>query len=644
MKKFKLPFYITFLLPILFYGMLSMSILRLFMIFFVSTSNKEEIGISILEPIRIGLQFDAVIMAYILVLPFVLLAIMHFARKNIQPIRIFLVSYFSIILPLLLFIILEDIPYFNFFRNRLTESAFQWLNTPGIVLQMVLGSLSNSLFLLVAIFSVGGLAWYVFKKCSTILRSNHWIEPSFNGRWLSQILLLVLAFTVCFIGLRGKIARPIRQGDAFFGNDPLLNQMGLNPAYTLIKSYTDKVNLMNNEEALYQSLKWLGIHPSKPQISPIYRQVVGSNQKPKYNIVLVLMESMSGNYMATFGNKQNLTPNLDSLTKCSWFFDQGYSAGIHTNNGIFSSLYSFPALKRNRPMAAIPTREYSGLPFALKEKGYYNIFFSSHDESFDNLSTFIPVNHFNKLFSAKDYPQDKLIGTFGVPDDYLFQFASDELSKQKQPFFATILTTSNHDPYDIPEYFKTTQTEIDLKGVNYADWSIGVFLKKAHQKNWFNNTIFVFVSDHGLVVGENPYDLTLSYHHIPFIIHAPGILSEPKTIHNYIEQIDLFPTLMGLMDFSYQNNTLGVDILKEPRPFAYFSADNKIGCLNKEWLYVYRFDGGGESLYHYANNDLKDYINEPLPIKDSLKSYALSQIQTAEYLYSKDLTKIKKPE
>jgi len=249
MKKFKLPFYITFLLPILFYGMLSMSILRLFMIFFVSTSNKEEIGISILEPIRIGLQFDAVIMAYILVLPFVLLAIMHFARKNIQPIRIFLVSYFSIILPLLLFIILEDIPYFNFFRNRLTESAFQWLNTPGIVLQMVLGSLSNSLFLLVAIFSVGGLAWYVFKKCSTILRSNHWIEPSFNGRWLSQILLLVLAFTVCFIGLRGKIARPIRQGDAFFGNDPLLNQMGLNPAYTLIKSYTDKVNLMNNEEA-----------------------------------------------------------------------------------------------------------------------------------------------------------------------------------------------------------------------------------------------------------------------------------------------------------------------------------------------------------------------------------------------------------
>jgi phosphoglycerol transferase MdoB-like AlkP superfamily enzyme len=107
-------------------------------------------------------------------------------------------------------------------------------------------------------------------------------------------------------------------------------------------------------------------------------------------------------------------------------------------------------------------------------------------------------------------------------------------------------------------------------------------------------------------------------------------------------QIDLFPTLMGIMGKSYTNNTLGVDVLQNPRPFIYFSADNKIGCLNKEWLYVYRFDGGGESLYHYSQADLKDYIKEPLPIKDSLKNYALSQIQTAEYLFTKELTKIPK--
>ncbi len=644
MKNLKLPFYIRFLLPIFFYSMAGMSVLRLFMILFVSKTNKEEIGYSMLEPMRIGLQFDAVIMAYILLLPFLLLSIMHFARKNIKAMSGFLVAYFTIVLPLLLFIILEDIPYFNFFRNRLTESAFQWLNTPGIVIKMILGSATNTIFLLVAIVSVFGLGWFTYKKCKTLLLSHHWVEPSFAGTLPRQLLLFFLAFILCFIGLRGKIARPIRQGDAFFGNDPLMNQMGLNPAYTLIKSYTDKVNIMNNEQALLNTIKLLSIKNTNPQISPIYREVIGSNQKPKYNIVLVLMESMSGNYMGTFGNKLNLTPNLDSLTQCSWFFKQGYSAGIHTNNGIFSSLYSFPALKRTRPMAAIPTREYSGLPYALKKLGYQNLFFSSHDENFDNLSTFIPVNHFHKLYSAKDYPSEKLIGTFGVPDDYLFEFATAELGKQKSPFFATILTTSNHDPYDIPEYFKSNQTEIDLKAVNYADWSIGEFLKKAHKETWFNNTLFIFVSDHGLVVGDNPYDLPLSYHHIPFIIHAPTILSEPKVLNQYIGQIDLFPTLMGMLDFSYENNTLGVDVLKQPRPYAYFSADNKIGCLNNDWLYVYRFDGGGESLYHYSNNDLKDYINESIAIKDSLKTYALSQIQTAEYLYSKDLTKIKKTE
>jgi arylsulfatase A-like enzyme len=636
-----LPYYLRFLLKLLLSALVITTILRVVLLVISTYPTQAWRALYFWQPLRIGLQFDSVIMAYLLVMPFVLLSVMHFARKQFKVLSYFLIAYFTVVFPCALFIIMGEIPYFKFFNNRLTESALQWINTPEIVFQMIINSPLNLSFLIITVSAFIGSAFYIFKFTKNALLQKIWVEPKpFANQLSRQILICFLATALCFMGLRGKIDRPIRQGDAFFGNDPILNQVGLNGVFTLIKSFTDKVNLMDNETALSNTLSLLQIQNTYPEISPIARAAAGKDSLPNYNVVLVLMESMSANYMGTFGNPNALTPNLDSLSKCSWFFKQAYSAGIHTNNGVFSSLFSFPALKRIRPMSTLPTREYSGLPHALKQKGYTNLFFTSHDETFDNLSMFIPANHFNRLYSAKDYPSDKIIGTFGVPDDYLFSFANQELNKQKEPFFATILTTSNHDPYDVPSYFKSHRNETDLKAVNYADWSIGQFLKQASKSTWFKNTLFIFVADHGLVVGQNPYDLPLSYHHIPIIIHAPSILSEPKTHEEFIGQIDLFPTLMGIMGKSYTNNTLGVDVRKTPRPYIYFSADNKIGCLNQEWLYVYRFDGGGESLYHYVNSDLKDYINDNLPIKDSLKTYALSQIQTAEYLFTKEQTRV----
>jgi phosphoglycerol transferase MdoB-like AlkP superfamily enzyme len=552
----------------------------------------------------------------------------------------FILTYFVLVWPIALFTIIADIPYFKFFHNRLTESAFQWLGSPKIVLNMILESNQNILFMLVAIALLFAVGFLLFRFTKNNFIPINWKKNLIKKS--SQFIFLFLGIVLCFMGIRGKIDRPIRQGDAFFGNDPILNQVGLNPLFTLLKSYTDKVSLMDNQEAILSTINILGIKDNLANISPIAYQVNVKQELNKVNVVLVLMESMSANYMTRFGNPNNLTPTLDSLSKVSWFFENGYSAGIHTNNGVFSSLYSFPALKRIRPMSMVPARQYSGLPFALKQLGYQNLFFSSHNETFDNLATFISANHFDRLYSAKDYPADKLLGTFGVADDYLFGYAADKLdqTENKQPFFATILTTSNHEPYAVPEEFRSHKSEQDLRAVNYADWSIQQFLKRAQKSKWFNNTLFIFVADHGLVVGNNPYDLPLSYHHIPMIFYGPKILSEPKVLSEYIGQIDLYPTLMGILKYPYLNNTLGVDAIQNPRPCIYFSADNKAGCLNKDWLYVYRFDGGGESLYHYQNGDQKDYIKEEEKQKNFLKKYAFSQIQTAEFIFTNDLAKV----
>jgi phosphoglycerol transferase MdoB-like AlkP superfamily enzyme len=286
-------------------------------------------------------------------------------------------------------------------------------------------------------------------------------------------------------------------------------------------------------------------------------------------------------------------------------------------------------------MSTSPTRIYSGIPYVLKQNGYTNLFFSTHNKFLDNLANFIPHNFFDSLYSSEVYPADKIIGPFGIADDYLFSYAINEFNylPANKPFFATILTTSNHEPYIIPDYFKSSLKDKSYRAVSYADWSIGKFLNDAKQQKWFNNTVFVFVSDHGLNVGENPYEIALSYNHIPIIIYAPSVLKQSKVFDNFIGQIDVFPTLMGILNMDYINNTLGVDVLKTPRENIYFSADDKLACINNDYLFVFNYSG---KEFLYKLGDKKNYVNEHKDILEKLRSVAYSQTQVSQWIYSND--------
>lgn len=639
----KLPFFISFVLKLYLAGIVIFGVLRLILLLYVADESIQLFNSITLKSFLVGLEFDSVILAFVLAIPLLLLYIQSLFQIQKKHIPIFVTVYLCMVFPVLIFLTISDIPYFKFFHNRLTESSMQWLGSLDIVLKMVLGNTINFLFFIAALLATFSAGFALLKFCGSKLIKHN--SKSDNPRFhkLYQSIFLLLFMPVCFLGMHGTTAHPIRQGDAFYCNNPILNQVGLNPIFTLMKSYGDKVNLINNKIAIKNTLQLLQIKSPVESISPIARVVKNDSLMKKHNVVLILMEGMSANFMKTFGNTNNLTPTLDSLAKASLFFNNAYSAGIHTNNGVFSSLFSFPALKRVRPMSTVPARTFSGLPYTLKQNGYKNLFFCTHAGSFDNIGAFIPHNFFDELYTADDFPADKIIGPFGVPDDYLFSTTINKLCKisPEQPFFATILTASNHDPYIIPEYYKSTLTDKEQRAVSYADWSIHKFLADAKKCDWFDNTIFVFVSDHGRTVGENPYDLALSYNHVPIIMFAPAILGEPKVCGNFMGQIDIFPTIMGLLNASYINNTLGVDALSQKRECIYFSADTKIGCIDNEWLYVYRFDGG-ESLYQYKTGNTEDFSLTRKSEFEKLKKYALSQTQVSEWMIANDKTSLLK--
>ncbi len=636
MNKIKLPLFISLPLRIYVIGLIILFLLRIVLVAYAYDQPVHLFSKEIITTFLIGIQFDTSVLCYVLVLPFILMFLQRFSEK-LKFLNIFILIYISFFMTLLVFIGIADIPYFKFFLNRFSDSALQWLGSFKVVFEMIVQNTANLLFTIAAIiFSVACfvLIWKVIKKRIQADQVKEKIS-------IKEIGLFILFSFFIFIGIRGTHEQPLRQGDAFHCNDPLLNQIGLNPAYTLLRSYFTRVNLMEVNEAIKNTKDILKIDKAIEEISPFARKISSDSAMRKYNVVLVLMESMSANYLQAFGSKDHLTPNIDSLCNNSCFFTNAYSAGIHTNNGIFSSLFSFPAMKRIRPMSTVPLLKYSGLPYTLKQNGYKTIFFCPHSESFDNIGVFIPLNHFDKLYSSKDYPAEKSIGAFGVADDYLFDFALKTLDEQKsdQPFFATILTASNHEPYTIPDYYKKEFTKMSDRSVSYADWAIGKFINDVKNKPWFENTIFIFSADHGLNVGENKYEMALSYNHIPILFYAPKILGA-KQLNNYMGQIDIFPTLMGLMNTSFINNTLGTDVLSKPRECMYFSADSKIGCADSAWLYVYAF-GGGEGLYKYKSGDTKDYKEEFKTDFERLRKNALSQTQAAEYMINNNKVELK---
>ncbi len=593
---------------------------------------------NLIQSLIIGIRFDIVISGYLLILPFFILTILElFNLKNkLAEKSIF---YFILIVYLFAFLICAaDIPYFNYFFTRFNIGAFQWAESPIFVIKMII---QEPTYYLIAIPFIA--IYYLFFRFLKIIFSIHSESNKVNSNIFYRILISIIALLLIILGIRGRIEAksPIRIGTAYFSNNSFLNMAGLNPVFVLIRSYYDsrkaenqELKLMDNNEAIENVKRYLNINEFISDY-PIARFINPDTiSSKKFNVVVVIMESMSAGKMNYFCNENNLTPFLDSIAYQGIFFDNIYTAGIHTYNGIYSTLFSYPALYHQHSMEDSKMEKYNGLSHTLKNHNYQTSFFTTHDGQFDNVEGFMLYNFYDKVYSQKDYPSNKILSTLGVPDDYLFDFVIDEIDKanqNKQPFFISIMTASDHGPYIIPHYFKPKSSEIRKQIVEYADWSISKFIKNSSKKEWFENTIFVFVADHGSLIEPLVYDMPLNYHHTPLIIYAPKLFSGNNIIHKIGGQIDIYPTIMGLLNLPYINNSFGIDLLKESREFIYFSADDKLAVLNEEF-YLILNKQNKDALYKYRNSDIKNYIEQFPEIAAEMKKYAYSNLQTAQYI------------
>ena len=615
-----------------------------------------------------GLWFDNVIACYISVLPVaVLLIAMSLGwchRHLLKGISIWYAVWFAIaFMPSA-----ANTPYFQYFFKNINSSIFGWFGyvstTSGMLLQ------ESSYWLYIALYFVlTGTFIYA------LIRLRRYFGGYFcqdmgtaNGRLgsmrllpkdnmhpvpvVARFVISLLVIGACLFGIRGRMGyNPIKVSQAYYCEDSFLNQLGINPAFNLLTSALDDMRKENKElhlmpyaEAISNTRQWLGLTGKVDSTNILKREVVNDSLvkvnadgvsaiKGKHpNVVVILMESMSANLLGTFGNKQPLTPTLDSLYRHSLAFTHFYSAGIHTNHGMTATLYSFPALMFRNLMKGTVTPRRKGIATVLKQYGYENMFFMTHEAQYDNMKAFFSTNGYDDIYSQENYPKSEVVNSFGVSDHFEMGYALNTINqkaKTGKPFMATILTVSNHPPYVIPDFFKPKTQDKVTQIVEYADWAIGDFLKKASREPWYKNTIFVIQADHGKLVGKSEGELPQSYNHIPLIIFGPGV---PQMQYAGLGmQVDVMPTLFGLMHLNYEYEGFGVNLLKQQRPMVFYSADNQIVARDQKRCYIYNPSMNRSFCYDVLlDGELKETKQEA-KFKD-LKNYVFSNIQAAEYI------------
>lgn len=656
LNKFK--YSISYLLAVHAGALLVFSVLRYLLFVHISYDFVPEAADSWQIKVKaflIGLWFDNVIACYILALPLVVFwisSLLNWSSKWLfRAANIWFIAFYSVAF----LISTANIPYFEYFFKIINSSIFEWFSYGTQTVGMVTGEKTymQAFFVFLAVAVI--FAIYVILLSRWMRRK---INPGREQSSWSAIVTVFLAGAVlsglCFFGIRGRTGyNPLKVSGAYYCSDPFLNQLGINPAFNLLNSIRDdnrsenrQLELMDNEQALATAARLLGIpdegksgtSPLQTRVSSFYSDSI--SPFAGRNIVIVFMESMSMNLTGAVRGENSLTPAIDSLWRNSMHFTNFYSAGIHTNHGMYSTLYSFPAIMKRNAMKGSVIPKYSGLPTELKKLGYRNLFFMTHESQYDNMNGFFRTNGFDEIYAQEDYPNDKVVNSFGVQDDFLYSYALpvlDARAAEGNPFLAVLLSISNHPPYVLPEWFKPVSSDIEDAIVEYADFSIKQLMAQASTRDWFSNTIFIFLGDHGKMVGSADCEVPTSYNHVPLMIYGKGI--EPEEISTFCGQIDLAPTLLGMLGVDYVKNNFGLDILHNPRPCIYYGSDNMIAARSADKLFIYSPENSMEYRYEVSPEGKLSFTDSDEGF-EYLREYCFSMLQSTEYLVHKGLTTV----
>lgn len=376
----------------------------------------------------------------------------------------------------------------------------------------------------------------------------------------------------------------------------------------------------------------------------IARHIHNPAPEQRLNVVLISVESLSAEFSGTYGRVPSLTPRLDALSNESLVFTNLWASGTRTVRGLEALALSVPPTPGESIVKRAGNENLFSLASVFNAKGYNSQFLYGGYGAFDNMNYFFGHNGY-EVHDRREIP-DKAIhheNIWGVADEDLYTMAMTQFDRtyaSGKPFFAHVMTTSNHRPYTFPAGRGSWPQGKRESAVEYTDWAIGDFLRRARSKPWFKDTVFVITADH-CASSAGKAALPVFRYHIPMWIYAPGHVA-PGRFEQMVAQVDIGPTVLGLLGMDYDSEFYGVDVFQRPPDSAraYVGTYELLGYLRDDKLVQLSPHRRVDTVRPaYTKDDPQPELSED----PALSLQAISDYQTAAYRFTHGLMRSKAP-
>lgn len=431
-----------------------------------------------------------------------------------------------------------------------------------------------------------------------------------------------------------------------FGN-AYNQELARNGNYSFVAAYRENTlsyerfyPTLPTEEAFRRVRNDLGVTATAAagtNIFDISRSITNSGPEKHWNVIQITVESLSAKFLGRFGNTNNLSPYLDRIFDESLVFTNFYATGTRTVRGMEALTLCLPPTPGQSIVRRPNNENLFSVGSVFRSRGYDTAFIYSGYGYFDNMNAYFAANGYRIVDRTSVAKSDITYATvWGACDEDLFRWTmreADAAFAAGKPFHHFVMTTSNHRPFGFPAGCVDLPTGHREGAVQYTDYAIGKFLEAARSKPWFTNTLFVIVGDHcASAAGRTA--LPIPGYHIPAIIWNPALI-QPRQVGTLCSQIDLLPTIFGLMDWSYGSRFYGKDVLrmKPEEQRAFISTYQRLGYFSPGKLAVL------EPVRRKRMFTFTTTQDTPIaaPIEADFLNEAISQYQTASYLFAHGL-------
>ena len=528
-----------------------------------------------------------------------------------------------------------DAVYFRFTMRRTTTTVFSEFSNEGNLGSVFLTE-ALSHFYLVVFFLLMLWAMYRLYRPSGV-RSAQFVWWHYD---LAMLLSLVVAAPLVVAGIRGGFTTAVRP-------------ITISNANQYIDRPVEAALVLNTPFSLYRTIgKDVFVVPAyyadRREMESVYSPVhVPADTLPmtRKNVVVLIVESFGREYIGALnrtlegGHYRGYTPFVDSLIARSITFKYSYCNGRKSIDGMPSILSSIPMFVEPFFLTPASMNHVGGMASLLAAEGYQTAFFHGAQRGSMGFLGFARSTGFQHYYGREDYCDDDRFGgdddfdgMWAIWDEPFLQYYAQKMSEMQQPFMTAVFTASSHHPFAIPRQYWEVYPEEGLamhKCIRYTDMALRRFFECASREPWFRNTIFVLTSDHTNMSDHAEYQTDLGGFSSPIVIYAPGTTDrQPQQLDKIAQQIDILPTVMGMLHYPKPYFAFGIDLLNTP------AADTwAVNYLNGIYQYVkhghvLQFDGQqSRALYSLSDSLMQHNVLGQLPQQQQMERELKAIIQ-----------------